>query len=153
MNKTLSPYLEGLADSTLPSRDKVGTVSGFTKLTNTAFKPITRTSKQTTSQQTLEPSQLITFQSIICSLEDFLAKHSASLENEEVLKIPEAHCFLRLQEYLKLKDLHIFYLKTSRGYSITTTGKLLPSSFKRWMNWGMILNGWYLTANFSRCRD
>ena len=56
---------------------------------------------------------------------------------------------MRLQEYLKLKDLHIFSLKTLKGYSITKRGELSPKSFKRWMNWGMQLNGWYLTANFS----
>ena len=37
----------------------------------------------------------------------------------------------------------------SRAYSITKKGKLLKSSFKRFQNWGMIFNGWFLTANFS----
>ena len=57
--------------------------------------------------------------------------------------------FLRLQELLKLKDLKLFSLKMSKGYSITTKGKLSPSSFKRFQNWGIMFNGWFLTASFS----
>ena len=82
------------------------------------------------------------------SVEDFLAKHSVLLENGKDFKTLEAPCFLRLQEYLKLKDLNLFSLKMSKGYSITKKGKLLERSFTRWQNWGMKFNGWYLTANF-----
>lgn len=99
--------------------------------------------------ETAPKSIQVNYRTLICSVEDFLVSHSQSLERGEVSKIPEVRCFLRLQEYLKLKDLKLYSLKTSKAYSITTKGKLSKSSWKRWMNWGMKLNGWYLTANFS----
>src|SRR3990167_8789576 len=88
------------------------------------------------------------YQTLICSVEDFLVRHSALLESGEVLKIPEARCFLTLQESLKLKDLHIFSWKMLRGYSITKKGKLSVSSSIRFRDWGMMFNGWFLTASF-----
>ena len=124
-------------------------VSECQKSTNTPAKSLNTTSlksKTTEMQQKLIQSN---YQTLICSVEDFLANHLVLLEKGEVSRIPEAHCFLRLQEYLKLKDLNLFSLKMSKAYSITTKGKLLKSSFKRWMNWGMRFNGWCLTANFS----
>ena len=119
------------------------------KLTNTPQNSSPKSSRQLKIGETAQKLIQVNYQTLICSVEDFLANHSQSLENGEVLKIPEGQCFLRLQEYLKLKDLKLYSLKTSKGYSITKKGKLSPSSWKRWMNWGMKLNGWYLTANFS----
>ena len=118
------------------------------KLTNTQSKPITKTLKKTTSQQTLLKSEQKTYRTLISCVEDFLVKHSQSLERGEVFKIPEEHSFLRLRELLKLKDLKLFSLKMSKGYSITTKGKLLEQSFKRFQNWGIMFNGWFLTASF-----
>lgn len=121
-------------------------VSDTQRLTNTQSKP----TKDTSNTKTMETQQKLTqknYQTLICSVEDFLAKHSQSLENGEVSKIPEEHSFLILQELLKLKDLKLFSLKMSRGYSITTKGRLSESSFKRFQNWGMMFNGWFLTAD------
>jgi len=123
-------------------------VSDTQRLTNMQSK----LTKDTSNTKTMETQQKLSqknYQTLICSVEDFLAKHSQSLENGEVFKIPEEHSFLILQELLKLKDLKLFSLKMSKGYSITTKGKLSESSFKRFQNWGMMFNGWFLTANFS----
>ena len=89
------------------------------------------------------------FQVLIYLLEDFLVKHSQSLESGKDLPIQEVHCFSTLQELLKIKDLNLFSLKMLKGYSITTKGKLSPSSSIRFGHWGIELNGWCLTANFS----
>jgi site-specific DNA-cytosine methylase len=53
-------------------------------------------SKTTETQQKLTQES---FQTLICSAEDFLVRHSQSLEKGEVSKIPEARCFLRLQGF------------------------------------------------------
>ena len=55
------------------------------------------------------------FQTLIYSLEDFLVRHSQSLEKGKDLPIQEVHCFSTLQELLKLKDLALFSLKTLRA--------------------------------------
>ena len=126
----------------------IGNASDTAKSTNTQFKSMKNTSNiKTTETQTKLTQE--NFRTSIFSVEDFLARHSALLEEGKASMIPEARCFLILQEYLKLKDLHIFSLKTSKGYSITAMGKLSPQLFKRFQNWGMIFNGWFLTANFS----
>ena len=145
-----STYLEELEDSDtdLKKQVKDTNVSGIVTTTNMQSKPTTRISEKNISQQTSQKSQHLQFQNVICSVEDFLVNHSQLLENEEDLMIPEAQCFLKLQELLKLKNLKLYSLKTSKVYSITPKGKLSKSSFKRWMNWGMECNGWYLTANF-----
>lgn len=119
------------------------------KSTNTQSKPMKKTSQTTLTSETAQKLNQKNFQTLICCVEDFLANHSQSLEKGEVSVIPGGQCFLKLAEYLKLKDLSLYSLKMSKGYSITTKGKLLVSSFKRWKNWGIELNGWFLTANFS----
>ena len=124
-------------------------VSDTRRLTNTQSKLTKDTSQNTKTMEMQQKSIQVNYQNLICSVEDFLVKHSQSLESGEVLKIPEVQCFLKLQEYLKLKDLKLYSLKTSKAYSITTKGKLSESSFKRFQNWGIMFNGWFLTANFS----
>src|SRR3989304_1859819 len=75
------------------------------KLTNT------QTNSLQTNFPTLKTMEMqqkliqMNYQTLICFVEDFLVSHSVLLEKGEVLKIPEAQCFLRLAEYLKLKDL------------------------------------------------
>jgi len=117
--------------------------------TNTPTKSSNTNSQKSKTGETVPKSIQPNYQTLICSVEDFLAKHSQSLENAEDLKTLEVRCFLKLREFLKLKDLKLYSSKTSKAYSITLRGKLLESYFKRWMNWGMKFNGWYLTANFS----
>jgi len=68
-------------------------------------------------------------------------------ERDEVLQIQEDLCFLKSLGLQKRSDHNIFYLKTSKGYSITTKGGLLELSSPRCRNWGTMSNGRYLTAN------
>lgn len=81
------------------------------------------------------------------SLADSLAKLSASLDNGEDLTTLGEHFFTRLRESLGAKDLALWCLRTSRGYSITTKGKLSPLSSIHWGNLGMSINGdWLIVA-------
>lgn len=77
---------------------------------------------------------------------DFPANHSPLQDADLDLLIQEVRSFMRLSEWLKQKDLHIFFLKTFRGCSITAKGKLSPLSSIRFQTWGIVLNGVCLTA-------
>ena len=80
------------------------------------------------------------------SVEDFRARLSALQEQDEVLKIHEELCSLRLLGSHLFSDLDIYSLKTSRD-SLTTTEEIpLRSSSQRWMNWGTMWNRKILTA-------
>ena len=80
------------------------------------------------------------------SVEDFRAKLSQLQETDEVLKIYEELCSLKLLGSHLFSNLDIYSLKTSRD-SLTTTEEIpLRSSSQRWMNWGMMWNGKSLTA-------
>lgn len=124
--------------------------SDSARLTNMQSKHTRHISQTTRTLEMQKQSTQKEFQTLIYSVQDFLVKHSALLEKGKVSKIPEAHCFLKLQESLRLKDLRLYCLKTSKVYSITRMGKLTESSLKHWMNWGMTLNGWSLTARTSK---
>ena len=80
------------------------------------------------------------------SVEDFRARLSQLQETDEVLRIQEELCSLRLLGSHLFSDLDIYSLKTSRD-SLTTTEEIpLRSSSQRWMNWGTMWNGKTLTA-------
>src|SRR3990167_3120069 len=110
-----SPCSQELGDSILESETKENVLVS-PKLTDTHQNSSARSFQQSKITEMLSKSTPISFQTLICSVEDFLASHSQSLESGEVSRIPEAQCFLRLQEYLKLKDLSLFSLKMSKGY-------------------------------------
>ena len=102
---------------------------------------------------TLKRSQTITLDNLEgkwrLSAGDFLAKLFHSQEDDWDLKILEGLSFLRLLERPN-KSNHVFYFwKTSKAYSITTRDGRSPQSFPRWMNWGMMYAGRYLTAKIS----
>ena len=80
------------------------------------------------------------------SVEDFLVSHSALLEKDEDFLIKEGQCFLKLYDLQRYSNLSIYSLRTSKGYSITKTGRLSKLSSLRWTNWGMMCNGKCLTA-------
>ena len=69
------------------------------------------------------------------------------LQDEDLdLKIPEERCFLRLLELLPLKNLSISSSKMFPDcLTMAPAGHLKQSSI-RWMSWGMMLCGRYLTA-------
>ena len=148
MQENLSRFFQESEALTLPLKEMDGNVKDTLRLISMQSQPIQDTSRE----EVLEVSETSTqthFQNLICSVEDFLASHSQWLENEEVLKIPEAHCFLKLQESLEIRNLRLYSLKTSKGYSITRGGRLISLSSKHFGNWGMSFNTWYLTADFT----
>ena len=77
---------------------------------------------------------------------DFLVRHFQLLEGAEVLKIREERCSLKSLGLPPLKDLHICSLKTYPAcYRMTEAGRLLPSSV-RFLTWGTMSHGRFLTA-------
>ena len=86
---------------------------------------------------------------LICSVQDFLARHSLSPESEKDLQMQEELSFLKLPGFLKLKDPRILSLKMFPVcYRMTKAGRFAPSSV-RFLNWGTMSNGKCLTARIS----
>ena len=86
---------------------------------------------------------------LICSVQDFLARHSLSPESEKDLQMQEEPSFSRLPGFLKLKDPSILSLKMFPAcFRMTRGGHFAPSSV-RFRNWGTMSNGKCLTARIS----
>ena len=69
------------------------------------------------------------------------------------LKMQEVLSSLNWPEWLKKRDLCIFFLKTSLGsFRMTEAGRLVSSS-PRFMTWGIMSNGLCLTANVLESRN
>lgn len=83
------------------------------------------------------------------SVEDFRAKLSALQETDEVLKILEELCSLKLLGSHLFSDLNIYSLRTSKDSSATKTELHLRPLSQPWTNWGMMWNGKCLTARIS----
>ena len=78
--------------------------------------------------------------------EAFLVKHFQSLENGVALTMQEERCSLKSLGLPPLKDLHICSLRTYPAcYRMTEAGRLLPSSV-RFLTWGTMSRGRFLTA-------
>ena len=82
-------------------------------------------------------------------LEDFPVSPSQSPEQEKDLTIQEERCFSRLLELLPLKNLSISSSKMFPVCLTMTQAKHLKQSSIRWMSWGMMCAGRYLTAKIS----
>ena len=67
-------------------------------------------------------------------------------ENEEASKIQTELYSLKSQGLLPYSNLSIYSSRTSRGLLAMIKGIPLRQSSDRWMNWGMMSNGKYLTA-------
>ena len=80
------------------------------------------------------------------SVEDFRAKLSQLQETDEVLKIHEELCSLKLLGSHLFSDLNIYSLRTSEDSSTMTEGLHLKPSSEPWTNWGTMWNGKCLTA-------
>ena len=88
-----------------------------------------------------------------CSVPDFLAGVSALPEEDLDSKIQEELSFLKLPESLQKNGLHFFSWRMYPVcYRMTAAKRLLPSS-PRLLKWGIISNGWCLTANTSESRN
>lgn len=81
----------------------------------------------------------------------FHAKLSQLLESGGALKIQEALSFLKSCGLLKSGSLIYYSPKMSRGFSATIGEEHSELSSEQWMNWGMMSNGSYLTAQTSEC--
>ena len=75
------------------------------------------------------------------SVADFRAKLSQLQETDEVLKIHEELCSLKLLGSHLFSDLNIYSLRTSEDCSTMTEGLHLKPSSEPWTNWGMMWNG------------
>jgi len=60
---------------------------------------------------------------------------------------------LRYAELRKQGELRFCSLRTLKDYLITKRGRLSRKSSRRWMNWGMTVNGKCLTARASECHS
>ena len=83
------------------------------------------------------------------SVEDFRARLSALQEIDEVLKIHEELCSLRLLGSHLFSDLDIYSLRMSKDSSTMKTELHLRPLSQPWMSWGMMWNGKCLTARIS----
>lgn len=84
-----------------------------------------------------------------CFAADFLAKASRLRDGVSVSEIQEELSSLKLPESLQKNGLHFYSWKMSSAcYRMTAAGRLIPSS-PRLLKWGIISNGWCLTANTS----
>jgi len=98
-----------------------------------------------------QPSQMKMFASsegLTLSPEDFHAKLSRWLANEEDLTIQEALSFLKLLVSQGYSDPVIYCSKTSKAYSSRRGDTFFTTSI-RWQNWGIGGNTRYLTAKIS----
>lgn len=82
-------------------------------------------------------------------LADFPVSPSQSQEREKDLMTQEERCFSRLLELLPLKNLNISSSKMFPVCLTMTQAKHLKQSSIRWMSWGMMCAGRYLTAKIS----
>ena len=85
-------------------------------------------------------------QTLICWSLDFLANRSRFAEQEKALQMKGAIFSLNLPEFLKVKDLAIFCLRTYPDSWGLIRGELSPKSLKRFANWGTAWNGVCITA-------
>ena len=89
------------------------------------------------------------YQILTSWLGGFPASPSALLVCAEVLMTPEVRSSFKSLVSLN-KNSHAFYfLKTSKGFYLTTTEILSTQSSPRLMNWGMTSNGKCLTAKIT----
>ena len=98
---------------------------------------------------TFEKSTRKNCPTLTCSVPDFLVKVSLLPEEGLDSKIQEVLCSLKLPESLQRNGLHFYSWRMSPVcYRMTAAGRLMPSS-PRLLKWGIISNGWCLTANTS----
>ena len=126
-------------------------VSVTQKSTGTRSKSISATSHTTHPTATSEVLDPRHSRCSISSLAGFLVSLFQRLESAEGLPTPEDISFLRSPASSDIRDLTYCYLRTSRGFSITSEGLRLLSSSVPFKSWGMISNGKCLTAKITEC--
>lgn len=127
------------------------TVSVSQKSTDTQSASTKITSRNTSATEISCESTPQNSQHSTYSLADSLVRLFQSLGNGKGLPTPEDLSFLRSSASSGIRDLTYCYLRTSRGFSVTTEGLHFPPSSSRLMNWGMTSSGRCLTARISAC--
>jgi len=122
--------------------------SGRTNGTNTPPKS-TKNTMENVTQETLLKSPQPTFQTMICSVADSLAKHFQSQAKEGDSMTPEELSFLKSLGFSETSDPDIFCLKMSKVYLVMTKEKLSRQYLGFSPTWGMSINGRFLTAKIS----
>ncbi len=102
---------------------------------------------------TYQKSLPMNYQTLTYSWADFLAKIYQSPENEKDYQEAVADYFMKLCEYLKLKDQHIYSLKTLDTCLVSGKARHSKPSCGKFQNWGMTANGLYFTARISENRS
>ena len=97
----------------------------------------------------LQMKESETLEDIVLQLHHCHVKASQSLETGKVLKMIEETFSLTSSELSELQDLTIWSWKMSKGFAITTKGKLLPRLKLSWKNWAIRSNGLSLIAKIS----
>ena len=102
---------------------------------------------------TFEKLSQKTCPTLIYSVPDFLVRVSLLPAEDLASRIPEVLSSLKLPESLQRNGLHFYSWRTSPVcYRMTAAGRLIPSS-PRLLKWGIISNGWCLTANTSESHN
>ena len=115
----------------------------LTSMPSKSTKTTSRSIKTMETQDELFGNQCLT---LICFVEDFLARLFLLLGNEEDLKILEELYSMKLPKVQGLKDLNYCSWKTSKDFCHTITGEPLELSLQPFLTWGIFSNGRYLTA-------
>src|SRR3990167_834519 len=118
----------------------------LTSMQSQPLKAISQTSRTTEMQQRLTQ---MNSQTSICSAEVSHANLFQLLESGRVSKILEELFFMRYLESLKQSDQDFCFSKMSKDSSQQTMEGVLLQSSHRWMNWGILSNGRFLTARIS----
>src|SRR3990167_963719 len=129
-----------------------GNVSDSVKSINMQSQLTPNISPATKTGATQEKLIQTNSQTLICSVAVFRAKAFQLLEKGRVSKIQEALYSMKSAESWQSKDLNFCFSKMSKGCSQQTLGGVSQQSSHRWMNWGMMSNGKFLTQNILESR-
>ena len=131
--------------------DKRQYVSVSQKSTSTPQKSTSNTSQPIRTMETQETLIPKNSQTLICSVEDSHVNLFLLLEKGRVSKIQEVLFSMKYAESWNPKDLDFCFSKMSKDCSQQTMEGVSQQSSHRWMNWGMMSNGRFLTQNILEC--
>lgn len=109
-------------------------------------------SPESSTTATSRKSTQKNYQTLTASSVGSLVRRLASQENDGDSMIPEVRSFLTSHGFLGKSNHAILFLRTSKGYYLTTKETLSAPSLPRLMNWGTTVNGKCLTAKISASR-
>ncbi len=125
---------------------------GTATLTDMQPTSTTGTTTKNGAQGISEKSKPRIFQTLICSVLGSRVSLFRLLAEGRVSRILEVLFSLRFVGSHQRKNLDCCYSKMSRGSYLTMKEGLSPESSYRWMNWGMMSNGRFLTVGILEYR-